>query len=176
MTRLAPFALLVALACSHKDAEPPPPAPAAPLAAGNRAPDFTARASDGTEVKLSALRGKPVVLYFYPKDDTPGCTAEAQAFQAGADDFAAAGAEIIGVSFDDDHSHRAFASKHGLTFRLVSDKDGRIAAKYGVPTRLGMARRTTFVIDRDGKITKTFADVEVDGHDDEVLAAVKSGG
>jgi peroxiredoxin Q/BCP len=174
MSRVAILLVVLGLACTHKTDDAPVAAPEAPLAAGNRAPDFTARAHDGSEVKLSALRGKPVVLYFYPKDDTPGCTAEAEAFRDGSDAFAEAGAEIIGVSFDDEHSHRAFAAKHDLGFRLIADTDGALARKFGVPTRMGLAKRTTFVIDRDGKIAHTFADVQVDGHDHEVLAAVKS--
>lgn len=169
------IAVAAAAACSRKADDGPPstPPPAAPLAAGNRAPDFTAKAFDGSEVKLSSMRGKPVVVYFYPKDETPGCTAEAAAFQAASTDFASHGAEIIGVSMDDDDSHRAFASRHGLKFRLVSDKDGQLAAKFGVPTSMGVAKRTTFVIDREGVIARTFEDVNVNAHDVDVLEVVK---
>lgn len=172
---LLSLALASAAACSRKADDGPPstPPPATPLAAGNRAPDFTARASDGTEVKLSALRGRPVVVYFYPRDETPGCVAEAAAFQAASTEFAQHGAVVIGVSMDDDASHRAFAARHALEFHLISDKEGQLAARFGVPTNLGMARRTTFVIDKKGMIARTFEDVNPNAHDVEVLAALE---
>ncbi len=171
MRRLG-LALFFVAACSSP--KPPAAAPSEPLAAGTMAPEFEAPAHDGTTVKLTALRGRPVVLYFYPKDDTPGCTAEAIAFRDDLPDLTQVGAQVVGVSLDDLDSHKAFAEKHQLTFPLVVDAGGKIARAYGVDTSRGVAKRTTFVIDKDGKIARTFADVKVQGHDDEVLAAVKS--
>jgi peroxiredoxin Q/BCP len=157
---------------------PPPAEPAAatatPLAPGAPAPDFTAEAHDGRTIHLQDLRGKPVVLYFYPKDETPGCTAEAQDFRDELPDLAATGATVIGVSMDSLDSHREFAKNHQLTFPLLSDPDGAIAARYGVSTASGHARRVTFVIDGKGTIAKVFPQVSVQGHADEVAQVVRS--
>ena len=144
------------------------------LAAGTPAPDFTVQAHDGSTIQMSELRGKPVVLYFYPKDDTPGCTVEAQSFRDGKADFAQAGATVIGVSLDSIESHKQFAENHDLEFPLLADVEGEIAAKYGVDTEGGYARRVTFVIDPEGKIAEVFPEVDVQGHADEVLATVQA--
>lgn len=144
------------------------------LAEGTPAPDFTAQAHDGSTIQMSKLRGKPVVLYFYPKDETPGCTVEAQSFRDGKADFTQSGATVIGVSLDSIESHKQFAENHGLEFPLLADTDGEIAAQYGVDTEGGYARRVTFVIDPQGTIAKVFPAVNVQGHAAEVLAAVQA--
>ena len=149
------------------------PAPT-PLAEGTEAPDFTAQAHDGSTVELAKLRGKPVVLYFYPKDETPGCTVEAQAFRDDLPELQKLDAHVIGVSMDNLESHKAFADNHKLNFPLISDADGAIAAKYGVDTSKGYTARVTFVIGPDGKIAKVYPAVQVQGHADEVLAALQS--
>ncbi len=127
------------------------------LKVGELAPDFTARTSAGSELTLSSYRGRAnVVLYFYPKDFTPGCTAEACSFRDVYDDLASSDTEVIGVSLDDEDSHARFASRHGLKFPLVSDPGGRIARSYGAMGMLGgllgTARRMTFIIDKEGRI------------------------
>ncbi len=146
---------------------------------GEAAPDFTLQADDGREVRLSQLRGKPVVLYFYPKDDTPGCTKEACAFRDRRDEIAAAGAVVLGVSPDDVASHRRFRDKFALNFPLLADPDHRVAEAYGAwgektlygKTAMGI-RRSTFLIDREGKVRRAWKKVSVDGHDEEVLSAL----
>jgi thioredoxin-dependent peroxiredoxin len=167
-------ASLFLAACAKPAAETPPTPPSGPLAAGTVAPAIDATAHDGSHVTLASLKGKPVVLYFYPKDDTPGCTIEAQAFRDSIADFKAVGATIIGVSTQDNTSHQAFAEKHELPFLLLPDTDHKIAQAYGVDTSKGYAARVTFVIAPDGKVAKTFPEVKVQGHDAEVLAAVKA--
>lgn len=144
------------------------------LAEGQDAPDFTAQAHDGTTIELAKLRGEPVVLYFYPKDETPGCTAEAQAFRDEQPEFEKVKARVIGVSLDSLDSHKAFADNHQLNFPLVADPGGEIAARYGVDTSRGVAARVTYVIDANGKIAKVYPKVQVQGHADEVLAALQS--
>ena len=166
--------LLVALFLTTGCAKSEAPPPTEPLTPGMAAPEIDATAHDGTHIKLSELRGKPVVLYFYPKDDTPGCTIEAQAFRDSLAEFKAVGAVIVGVSTQDNTSHQAFADKYDLTFPLLPDTDKKIATAYGVDASKGYAKRVTFVIGPDGKIAATFPKVQVDGHDDEVLAAVKA--
>lgn len=144
------------------------------LAEGQEAPDFTAQAHDGTTIELGKLRGEPVVLYFYPKDETPGCTAEAQAFRDDQPELEQLNARVIGVSLDSLDSHKAFADNHELNFPLVADPGGEIAAKYGVDTSRGVAARVTYVIDASGKIAKVYPKVQVQGHADEVLAVLQS--
>jgi peroxiredoxin Q/BCP len=146
---------------------------------GESAPDFTLRADDGKEVSLSALRGKPVVLYFYPKDDTPGCTREACAFRDRKADLARRGAVVLGVSPDDVASHGRFRDKFSLNFPLLADPGHVVATAYGAwrekslygKTSMGI-QRSTFLIDPQGKVRKLWKKVNVDGHDDEVLAAL----
>src|SRR6266545_5624469 len=142
------------------------------LAVGAEAPDFETVAHDGTRLRLGELRGAPVVLYFYPKDETPGCTAEAEAFRDESARMQELGARVLGVSLDTIDSHRQFARHHELAFPLVSDAGGAIAAKYGVSTRSGFAERVTFIIGSDGKIARVFPEVRVSGHADEVLTAL----
>ena len=131
---------------------------------GKKAPDFTAATDGGKKLKLSELRGKPVVLYFYPKDDTSGCTAEA-----------------CGVSKDSVEKHDKFKKKYGLTFPLVSDEDGKICEKYGTWVQKSLygrkymgIERATFLIDRTGTVAKVWHKVKVPGHVDDVLQAVKA--
>lgn len=147
---------------------------------GKKAPDFSLPTDGGETFKLSALKGAPVVLYFYPKDDTPGCTKEAVAFSALADDFAAAGAVVVGVSPDGVASHDKFKSKHALTIRLAADEDKKVAEKYGVWVEKSMygktymgVERSTFLIDKAGKVAKVWRKVKVPGHAEAVLEAVR---
>ncbi|AEJ43026.1 thioredoxin-dependent thiol peroxidase [Alicyclobacillus acidocaldarius] len=150
------------------------------LEVGVKAPEFSAESDSGETVKLSDLRGKVVVLYFYPKDDTPGCTQEACAFRDLKSRFEEVGAVIYGVSRDDVRSHAKFRDKHGLNFPLLSDPDGQICQAYDVLKEKNMygrktlgIERTTYVIDRDGAIAAVFPKVKVDGHAEEVLAKVR---
>jgi peroxiredoxin Q/BCP len=132
---------------------------AATVGVGDRAPDFTLPRSDGTPFRLSdAVRKRVVVLYFYPKDETPGCTAEACAFRDQYDVFAAAGAEVVGVSGDSADSHRRFAEHHGLPFVLLTDADGAVRRNYGVGKALGLLDgRITYVIDTQGVVRHVFS-------------------
>jgi peroxiredoxin Q/BCP len=146
---------------------------------GQKAPDFTVMTDDGTKVKLSDFKGKKVVLYFYPKDDTPGCTKEACAFRDGIDEIKAKGAVVIGVSTDSVESHKKFKSKFDLNFPLLADTDKKIVEAYGTWKEKSMygrkymgIERTTFVIDEQGKIAHIFPKVKVDQHYDEVLEAL----
>lgn len=142
------------------------------LAPGATAPEVTGEAANGDAVRLSAQQGKPAVVYFYPKDDTPGCTKEACAFRDAFDAYTKAGVTIFGVSRDDAASHRAFRTKHQLPFPLVADEDGAVERAYGVPSRMGMSARVTFIVGRDGKIARVFPDVDPGVHSAEVLAAI----
>ena len=146
---------------------------------GESAPDFTLPADDGGTVKLSDLRGKPVVLYFYPKDDTPGCTKEACAFRDRTPDLKAAGAVVLGVSPDDVASHGQFRDKYSLNFPLLADTDHKVAERYGAWREKNMygkksmgIQRSTFLIDAQGTVRKVWRKVNVDGHDDQVMAAL----
>ena len=124
---------------------------------GQRAPDFTLPDANGQPVRLADFSGKPVVLYFYPKDDTPGCTKEACSFRDQYQDFQDAGAVVIGVSSDSSESHRKFATKHRLPFTLLADRGGKVRALYGVPATLGLLPgRVTFVIDGGGVVRHVF--------------------
>ena len=149
------------------------------LTVGQNAPDFSVLADSGKPVKLSDFKGKKVVLYFYPKDDTPGCTREACSFRDGAGELRKHGAAVLGVSPDSVESHKKFKAKFRLTFPLLSDAQKKIVRAYGVwkekslygRTTMGI-ERTTFVIDEAGRIAKVFPRVKVDGHFDEVLEAL----
>ena len=148
---------------------------------GVEAPDVVLAMDDGTTTKLSALRGSPVVLYFYPKDDTPGCTTEAKDFSCLVDQFKAAGAVVIGLSPDSVKSHEKFRQKHELTIKLASDIDKSVAEAFGVWVEKSMygktymgVDRSTFVIDKAGKVAKAWRKVKVPKHAEQVLAAVKS--
>ena len=150
------------------------------LKVGEPAPEF-AMPGDTGPVALAALKGKAVVLYFYPKDDTSGCTAEAQAFTAAADDFAAAGAVVVGVSKDSVLAHGKFRAKYGLSPLLGSDGDGAVVEAYGVWVEKSMygrkymgIERSTFLIDAQGVLRKIWRKVKVPGHAADVLAAVRA--
>jgi len=149
------------------------------LKVGQKAPDFTVMDDKGEKVKLADLKGKKVVLYFYPKDDTPGCTKEACAFRDGIDKIKKRGAVVLGVSADSVESHKKFKSKFDLNFPLLADGDRKMIEAYGVWKEKSMygkkymgIERTTFVIDESGKIAHIFPKVKVDQHYDEVLEAL----
>ena len=144
---------------------------------GDKAPDFSAKNQNGENIKLSDFSGKRVVLYFYPKDDTPGCTKQACNLRDSFDAFEEKGIKIFGVSIDDENSHRKFISKYQLPFDLLTDTEKEIVNLYGVygeKTNYGKkymgVNRTTFLIDETGKIAKVFKKVKVEDHADEVLA------
>ena len=147
---------------------------------GSKAPDFTLPTHDGTKLKLSSLRGKPVVLYFYPKDDTPGCTREACGFRDAKAKLAKHGAVVLGVSPDSPASHAKFRTKFKLPFTLLADEKHAVAEKYGAwreknmygKKSMGIAR-STFVIDAAGKVAKVFKAVKPDGHEAQVLEVLK---
>lgn len=128
------------------------------IGVGDQAPEFALPSHDGSTVKLSDYRGKKhVVLYFYPKDETAGCTAEACSFRDNYEDFKDAGAEVIGVSSDSEKSHQSFAKHHRLPFKLLSDKGGKLRAAYGVKNTLGiLPGRVTFLIDKNGVVRHVF--------------------
>ena len=149
--------------------------------AGQPAPDFTLPRDGGDPVTLSDLKGAPVVLYFYPRDNTPGCTTEAQDFTALMDDFTAAGAHVFGISKDSLTKHRNFAAKKDLTVPLLSDADSDVCERYGVwveknmygKTHMGI-QRATFLIGADGVVARVWPKVKVAGHAAEVLDAVRA--
>jgi peroxiredoxin Q/BCP len=147
---------------------------------GQKAPAFTLMADDGSKVRLADQEGSPVVLYFYPKDDTPGCTKEACAFRDLQADMKKLGAKVMGVSPDNEESHPAFRDKYRLNFPLLADVDHKVAEKYGAWREKNMygkksmgVQRSTFLIDADGKVVRAWKRVQVDGHDQQVLAALK---
>ncbi len=150
-------------------------------AVGDQAPDFSLPAAGGQSISLGSLRGRQVVLYFYPKDDTSGCTKEAMEFNALKPRFEAAGTEIVGISADSVASHEKFRQKYGLGFGLASDEDKSTLEAYGVWVEKSMygkrymgIERSTFLIDADGKVARVWAKVKVPGHAEEVLAAAES--
>jgi peroxiredoxin Q/BCP len=146
------------------------------IQAGDKAPDFTLPAQSGEPVRLHDRIGERViVLYFYPKDNTPGCTAEACAFRDSHEIFADAGAEVIGVSSDSVARHTAFAERHQLPFTLLSDQGGRVRKSYGVPTVLGvLPGRVTYVIDREGTVRNVFSSMtQIDQHIGDALRMVQ---
>lgn len=163
-------------ACSKSSDPSGGPSPAsvcegAAMTEGCAAPDFSGKTQQGTEFKLADQRGKTVVLYFYPKDETSGCTVEAEGFR---DDYAALTAKgivVVGVSVDSLESHQAFAEAHQLPFPLLSDADGSLAAKFGVPVTKVTARQT-FVIGKDGVVQKVYRSVTPTGHAREILGLV----
>ena len=147
---------------------------------GRKAPAVRLNDQNGTTHTLADYAGRPVVLYFYPKDDTPGCTTESCAFQDNLPKFKSGKAAVLGVSILDEKSKAKFAAKHGLTFPLLADADHDVAEKYGVwqeKSRYGRKYmgivRTTYLIGPDGKVAKRWDNVKVEGHAEEVLAAVK---
>jgi peroxiredoxin Q/BCP len=153
-----------------------------PVEEGLPAPDFTLATDSGDMLTLSTLRGTPVVLYFYPKDDTPGCTAQACGIRDAWTEFEAAGAVVLGVSPDGEASHAKFKEKYDLPFALLADTDHQVAEEYGVwgeksyagKTYMGVDR-STFVIDADGNVAKVFLEVKPAEHADQVLEALAGG-
>lgn len=142
---------------------------------GKPAPNFTAATTSGETIRLSDFRGHKVVLYFYPKDDTPGCTVEACGLRDLHQKIRETGAEVLGVSVDDVDSHQKFTQKYSLPFRLVADVDRKITETYGVYNeKWKMARRVTFLIDEQGNVAKVFDPVKPDVHPKEVLDALKA--
>jgi peroxiredoxin Q/BCP len=147
---------------------------------GQRAPTFTLTADDGAKVRLSDFKGRPVLLYFYPKDDTPGCTREACAFRDGQAKFRRAGVTVLGVSPDSSESHAKFRDKYRLNFPLLADENHAVAEKYGAWREKSMygkksmgVVRSTFLIDSAGNVANVWKQVKVDGHDAQVLAALE---
>ncbi|HEY1959149.1 MAG TPA: peroxiredoxin [Polyangiaceae bacterium] len=176
-----------ALACGSSEAPPATPTAAtatatsatpteaAPIAEGQPAPAFSVTASDGTKIDSAALAGKPIVLYFYPKDETPGCTTEACAFRDAWTALEKSGVVLVGISVDSDESHRAFAAHHKLPFHLVSDPKLELAKRFGVASKtidnLGtILMRQTIVIGADGRIKKIYRTVEPTKHAAEIEA------
>jgi peroxiredoxin Q/BCP len=150
------------------------------LSEGQKAPDFSANDQNGKPVSLSDLAGKNIILYFYPKDDTPGCTAEACSFRDNYESLLAQGFEVLGVSTDDEKSHLKFISKHSLPFSLIADTEKKIVEAYGVWVEknmygkkyMGVARKT-FIIDKNGMINKIIEKVDTKNSSAQVLEALK---
>jgi peroxiredoxin Q/BCP len=177
--------LVLALAASCNKSEEPAPAAAAnagetplaaPLSVGAPLPSITVTAHTGQRVSIADLKGKPVVVYFYPKDDTKGCTIEAREIRDLYQEIQGTGAVVLGVSTDSNDSHKAFADKYQLPFMLLPDEDKSIAKAFGVPLKLGRASRMSFVFGRDGRVSKAFTEVTPQGHGAELLAAIKASG
>jgi len=150
------------------------------LKVGDKAPDFNVSTDAGQKIKLSDFKGKKIVLYFYPKDDTPGCTKEACAFRDGISEIKDRGAVVLGVSTDSGDSHKKFKSKFDLNFPLLADTDKKIVEAYGVwKEKINYGKkymgieRTTFIINKEGKISHIFPKVKVDEHYDEVIDALE---
>lgn len=146
---------------------------------GNPAPDFELPSGDGDTVRLSEFRGRPVVLYFYPRNDTPGCTTEACGFRDAYAEFERHGAVVLGVSPDTDVSHAKFKAKHGLPFTLLADTEHEVAERYGVWVEKNVngrksmgIKRSTFVVDAEGNVAKAMIGVSPEGHAAEVLEAL----
>jgi len=143
------------------------------LKVGDKAPEFEALDQNGKKLKLSDFRGENIVLYFYPKDDTPGCTIEACAFRDDLQMFEKVKAKVIGVSIDDVKSHKRFVDKHKLNFTLLADDKKEICKKYGVLNIFGKANRSTFLIDKKGIIRHIFPKVKPSDHSNEVIEKLK---
>src|SRR6202453_3209401 len=144
-------------------------------AVGSAAPDFTLPTQEGSTASLKDYRGKWIVLYFYPKDQTPGCTREAHNFQADQSKYAERHAVVLGVSVDSVDSHKKFCAKEGLNFKLLADSEGKVSQSYGSLTNLAVikfAKRNTFLIDPAGKVAKTYTSVDPSKHSEEVLTAL----
>jgi thioredoxin-dependent peroxiredoxin len=142
------------------------------LPVGAPAPDLMGTTRTGERVRLSSARGHAVVVYFYPMDATPGCTREACAFRDTFDRYSALGVTIFGVSQDSAQSHRRFSQRERLPFPLVADEDGRVTRAYGVPSRIGLSSRVTFLVDGSGRVARVWPDVDPGVHANQVLAAI----
>ena len=148
---------------------------------GQKAPAFNLPSDQGRKIRLSSLKGSPVVLYFYPRDDTPGCTKEACSFRDRSEELKKLGAIVLGVSTDDVASHSKFRAKYDLNFPLLADEDHAVAEAYGAWREKNMygkkskgIQRSTFLIDADGKVAKIWKRVKVEGHDQQVIEAIES--
>ena len=143
----------------------------------SKAPDFTLEGSDGRMHSLNEFLGKYLVLYFYPRDDTPGCTIEAKGFSSKIDEIRKLGADVVGISKDDSLSHASFCSKYGLKILLLSDSSSEVIKSYGAYGSRGIfgagTLRKTFIIDKEGKIAKVFEKVNPNGHENEIILAIK---
>jgi len=165
------FAIVAVLACNRVSAVTDFPA------VGAAAPGFSLTNNEGKQINLNDFKGKWVVLYFYPKDFTSGCTLEARNFQRDLAKYEAANAVILGVSVDTAESHKEFCAKEGLNFKLLSDTDAKVSEQYGSIMEYNgtkLSARNTFLIDPQGKVAKVFEKVKVGGHSEEVLAAIAS--
>ncbi len=160
-------AVLLAVGCVGAFAAPNPVPEV-----GQTAPAVALPSQDGTPVDIESFRGKYVVLYFYPKDNTPGCTIEAHNFERDLPKYEKANAVIVGVSVDTSESHQDFCAKQGLTFKLLADTTKKVVAEYGSLRENGMAARNTFLIDPEGKIVKVWTGVDPSHHSEEVLTAL----
>jgi len=169
MTRRT-FLILILLACTRSPVKRPDGGEGL-LPVGAVAPDFVAKDPKGHDVRIADQRGHAAVVYFYPKDGTPGCTTEACAFRDAWAKYEAAHVTLVGVSRDSDESHRAFVAKHKLPFALAADENGEIERSYGVGSTLGMSNRVTFLVGPDGRIAQVWPDVDPGVHASEVLAA-----
>lgn len=171
------LACFTALGCSRGEHDPKSAEPSAaetaptPLAVGAKVPPLTVKSHGGQDLELAKL-GKPAVVYFYPKDDTPGCTIEAQEIRDLWKEIEGAGAVVVGVSTDGRASHQAFAEKYELPFFLVPDEDHAVAKAFGVAVKNGKAARVSFVLDASGRVTRVFPKVTPKGHGKELLAAL----
>jgi peroxiredoxin Q/BCP len=180
MRRLA-FAAAISLAlaaCNNQSSTTGAPsasqaAPAAPLKEGDMAPDVELTLQSGKTMRLSSLRGKTVAIYFYPKDETTGCTVEAQGIRDRWADVQAAGVTVLGVSTQDAASHQHFIEKEKLPFDLAVDKDGAVAQAFQVPLKNGLSARQTFLVDPQGRLKKIWRDVDPKQHAEQILAAAK---
>jgi len=144
------------------------------LPVGANAPEFEGRDANDKPLTLSSIKGKPAVVYFYPKDETPGCTKQACALRDAFGEYEKSGVTIFGVSRDSEESHRKFRQSHQLPFPLVADVSGSVQDSYGVPSKLpGIAARVSFLVDRQGKIARVWPDVDPALHADQVLAAAR---
>ena len=142
---------------------------------GDAFPDFRLKADDGREVSLSDLKGKRSVVYFYPKDDTPGCTKEACSFRDNINSFKSLGIPVFGISVDNIESHKKFKSKYSIPFILLSDSDKKVVTKLGIKSMFGAASRVTFILDENGKILRVYPKVSPDKHAEEILTFLKKG-
>ena len=171
--QLSAFVTIVAIVLLAGCAARRPDGGSGLLPVGTPAPDFAARSETGAVVHLSDSSGSPRVVYFYPKDETPGCTKEACAFRDAYEKYRARGVVVFGVSRDSEQSHEAFRKHHSLPFPLVADESGAVQKAYGVPSRLGHAARVSFLVGRTGLVEQVFRDVDPVTHPADVLESIK---
>jgi peroxiredoxin Q/BCP len=164
-----PLALALAVACG---AVQRPDGGSGLLPVGAPAPDLTGTTRAGEQLRLSGVRGHAAVVYFYPMDSTPGCTREACAFRDVFERYSALGVTIFGVSQDSAQSHSRFSEREQLPFPLVADEDGSVTRAYGVPSRIGLSSRVTFLVDASGRVARVWPDVDPGVHANQVLSAI----